>query len=151
MRGAFVFALLMVGCIDASSSGTFTDGPVVTVDACSNGRRDVGEADVDCGGDTCEPCASGHACENDADCLGEACVPTIYQINELTGRCWDDSFSGCALVDVATSINEDMCGSFQVAMCQWAANSGMQAYCFAPVAALMPWDANFLCCDPRFL
>ena len=41
---------------------------------CRNGKLDDGEADVDCGGSSCNPCVSGKQCRNQLEKLapGEA-------------------------------------------------------------------------------
>ena len=44
-----------------------------TVDYCSDGSKDHGETDVDCGG-PCAPCSAGYKCVNDSDCVsGDIC------------------------------------------------------------------------------
>jgi hypothetical protein len=39
---------------------------------CLNGKKDLDETDVDCGG-SCAPCALGQACKGDVDCESNAC------------------------------------------------------------------------------
>jgi hypothetical protein len=45
------------------------------VDMCHNGKRDILEADVDCGNKLsgCDPCAGGKKCLTGADCLSGSC------------------------------------------------------------------------------
>jgi hypothetical protein len=45
---------------------------------CENGLKDVGETDIDCGGQCGSTCPLGKGCLNDSDCLpGTACVPQM--------------------------------------------------------------------------
>jgi hypothetical protein len=46
---------------------------------CTNGVRDAGETDVDCGGSDCQPCATGQACANAGDCAIGACNANSHQ------------------------------------------------------------------------
>jgi len=46
------------------------DGDATCHDCLKNGP----ETDVDCGGDTCAPCADGKDCLNDGDCMSAKCV-----------------------------------------------------------------------------
>lgn len=41
---------------------------------CSDGVRNQKETDVDCGGGTCPPCATGKKCAIDADCSSKVCA-----------------------------------------------------------------------------
>ena len=41
--------------------------------SCTNGSKDVGESDTDCGGDRCPQCAVGKDCNNADDCESLAC------------------------------------------------------------------------------
>lgn len=41
---------------------------------CSDGRTNGHETDVDCGGGTCQPCATDAVCLLDGDCAGGQCV-----------------------------------------------------------------------------
>jgi hypothetical protein len=41
--------------------------------ACTNGKKDGDETDVDCGGPACAPCANGRACVLNRDCGSVAC------------------------------------------------------------------------------
>lgn len=43
--------------------------PEVAADPCSNGIKDAGESDVDCGGNCSTKCAPFKSCETDADCM----------------------------------------------------------------------------------
>ncbi len=51
-----------------------------TLVGCTNNVLDtsIGETDVDCGGDSCPPCALGSACSIDSDCFGGgSCVSSV--------------------------------------------------------------------------
>ena len=58
-----------------SSSGATTGsgGAGGATAHCSDGMRDDGETDVDCGGG-CPPCADGDGCETGADCSSKSCT-----------------------------------------------------------------------------
>ena len=45
--------------------------------ACGDGKRNGGEADVDCGGPCALLCAAGARCDEDADCLGGRCSGAV--------------------------------------------------------------------------
>ncbi|MBU0535847.1 MAG: hypothetical protein KKE20_02705 [Nanoarchaeota archaeon] len=47
--------------------------PEEQVESCLNNAKDVGETDVDCGGD-CSPCTTGKSCITDSDCTTENCA-----------------------------------------------------------------------------
>ncbi len=80
-------------------------------DSCSNGRLDIGEADVDCGGVCPDLCGAGDDCDSDSDCQsglecdngecsiveGPGCTSDAdcaqgQQCDETTGHCMG---SGC--------------------------------------------------------
>ena len=42
-------------------------------DHCLNDEKDDDETDVDCGGESCEPCVAGQACLVEDDCLSRIC------------------------------------------------------------------------------
>lgn len=52
---------------------TVTCLPVGEDPTCADCTQNGVETDVDCGGDTCLPCAVGQGCGNDADCLSAHC------------------------------------------------------------------------------
>jgi hypothetical protein len=58
---------------------------------CSDGVRNGGETDVDCGGGTCGACAPGAVCLVARDCSSGACT--------AAGRCADPCGAGQELVD----------------------------------------------------
>ncbi len=44
--------------------------------SCNDGRKNLAETDVDCGGNACAPCGSGKACVANADCKDLICTLT---------------------------------------------------------------------------
>lgn len=44
---------------------------------CDDAEKNQEEADVDCGGPNCDPCASGLACVMDSDCQSDSCVGNV--------------------------------------------------------------------------
>ncbi len=58
----------------SSTSSGSTDATTMAMDLCGNGLLDGDETDVDCGGDTCSPCALAQSCEIFSDCESQACV-----------------------------------------------------------------------------
>jgi hypothetical protein len=54
---------------DTSNGGA----PVTPVDACTNGKKDSGETDIDCGGTKCDPCTKGAVCKANRDCESQFC------------------------------------------------------------------------------
>jgi len=59
--------------------------PQIYPGACMNGEQDLGETDVDCGGDKCGQCNPGMACILHADC-------TTYKCNVL--KCYSTASAG---------------------------------------------------------
>lgn len=60
-----------VGGDDAGTPDTGGAPPVSAV--CSNGTQDLGETDVDCGGNGCPLCGEGKECGNDGHCISSRC------------------------------------------------------------------------------
>jgi hypothetical protein len=69
---------------------------------CSNGMKDPGETDTDCGGPSCNPCGDGLSCSVGSDCTSQVCktgkcqVPTCTDLvknGSETGK--DCGGSGC--------------------------------------------------------
>jgi hypothetical protein len=59
---------------------------------CSDGIKNEGETDVDCGGPNCPPCATGKACESGTDCVsgtcsGGICVCVLKTCADYPGQC----------------------------------------------------------------
>ena len=62
-----------VGCLsDADCAGQICKSSSCVPMGCSNGVKDNGETDVDCGG-PCDPCADGHHCVINNDCVNAIC------------------------------------------------------------------------------
>ncbi len=59
-------------CDNRCASGVCAGG-VCAAPSCTDGVRNGGERDVDCGG-TCPRCALGRACVGDSDCAAGACL-----------------------------------------------------------------------------
>jgi uncharacterized protein (TIGR03382 family) len=49
-------------------------GTPVPEDPCGDGMMGENETDVDCGGESCSPCADGKKCKIDDDCAGKSCT-----------------------------------------------------------------------------
>ncbi len=49
----------------------------IGIDKCDNNRLDLGETDVDCGGDKCPKCDDGQDCERNSDCDSGRCENEI--------------------------------------------------------------------------
>ncbi len=67
-HGSCALLLLAFSCGDSGGSGPSAD-PAAGDDEVRNGT----ETDVDCGGDSCTPCARGGLCDADDDCQTGAC------------------------------------------------------------------------------
>lgn len=114
---------------------------------CENATRDIyDETDVDCGG-TCSPCQVGASCISDADCASGRCIPSEVHSEGTSGRCWDDTYSGCSLVDYEPEIVQAVCASRVLVVCQLALNSEMKKHCSRPSPPTSEWNTNFMCCD----
>src|SRR5690606_1538435 len=66
---------------DGGGGGDGADGRVETggLPLCADGVRNLDETDADCGGTTCEPCASGDACAIDDDCVSDTCTDRVCE------------------------------------------------------------------------
>jgi hypothetical protein len=77
-----------VPCLESTNKGCEADQLCYALDgklqclACSNGKRDGDETDVDCGGSCsrcgpgpCKPCGLGGACSSGVDCKNHICGP----------------------------------------------------------------------------
>ena len=59
-------------CVEAGADvdpGTPCEAP----QGCADGIHNLDEADVDCGGPSCQPCESGQSCFEDGDCGNGSC------------------------------------------------------------------------------
>lgn len=84
------------GGVDGSGgSGTGgVDGTGAVSASCSNGKKNDGETDIDCGG-TCAPCDEGLFCRNAADCKSNVCdiKSTTIGVCQLSS-CYDGVKNG---------------------------------------------------------
>ncbi len=63
---------------DTSSSST-GDSSSSTGDpqGCEDGEQNGDETDIDCGGETCQPCADGQVCQSNPDCITQNCIDQV--------------------------------------------------------------------------
>lgn len=64
---------LLAGLLFFAACGGGTSTSPVEPPSCEDGVRNGSETDVDCGGDTCAPCARGMSCEEASDCATGEC------------------------------------------------------------------------------
>ncbi|MFA6887921.1 MAG: thrombospondin type 3 repeat-containing protein [Candidatus Woesearchaeota archaeon] len=64
-----IMILLLAFVLVLSSCGTLT----YTGEFCTDGMKDRDETEIDCGGQYCNGCLEGMACENNDDCESELC------------------------------------------------------------------------------
>lgn len=76
--------LIDADCASGACVSLFCGPPHVGCDpvdpdnpSCNDCALDLGETDVDCGGDACGPCDDGAACLIDADCAVSPCIGAI--------------------------------------------------------------------------
>lgn len=88
LRGVLVLAVVAFGGSASCSSPSFEipegngdggTGGITRSQLCSNGERDGGETDVDCGG-VCQPCDNGSDCEVNDDCKSGTCYEQTCQL-----------------------------------------------------------------------
>lgn len=90
---------------------------------CSDGLKNGGETDTDCGGPTCPPCPDGDACLVDADCVSASCDNNVCgQPVPLCAQQPPDAQTGqrCPLFMPCAQSSE--CGIF-VGCQQWFCNN----------------------------
>jgi hypothetical protein len=77
---------------EAPAGGEGGEGAVIQLDPnhCANRRVDADEADTDCGGKDCEPCAVGSSCKLGRDCENGECHGGVCQ----AASCMDDLANG---------------------------------------------------------
>ena len=68
-----------------SPGGGAVDGNTGGGVDCQDGVQNQDETDVDCGGNTCAPCANGSNCNVDGDCANNICTPA-----KTCGDCRED-------------------------------------------------------------
>ncbi|SRR6266540_478206 len=78
--------------------------------ACRNGNKDVGETDVDCGGNSCGPCDIGQGCAAQQDCAKGTC-----ELTTGTGKCTAAVF--CSNTRRDSSETDVDCGGDSCAPC----------------------------------
>ncbi len=61
-------------CMNLCEVERCVDGRCTPPPPCENGSKDGTETDVDCGGDTCHPCAGGSVCIKNEDCFDKRCT-----------------------------------------------------------------------------
>ena len=61
------------------------------IPTCTDGSRNGTETDIDCGGPSCPPCATGRACTMAGDCLTDDCLCGVCA---LVGGCADGLMDG---------------------------------------------------------
>ncbi len=75
-------------------------------ESCIDGRQNQDETDVDCGGETCDPCANGLGCERYTDCVSGFCDNGVCRDGD--DQCPDDPDKtepgqcGCGVADTDT-------------------------------------------------
>lgn len=88
--------------------------------SCSDGAKNGGETDIDCGGSSCSACAPGKTCFGKGDCNGGACLNNYCQKVDCTiplacddaSTCTNDSCEpgGCSYVAVSGACSDgDAC------------------------------------------
>jgi len=64
---------------------------------CTNGKKDGGETDIDCGGSACPSCSNGMACSTNKDCTSGYCNPETAKCEtapEIEAQCDDNMTNG---------------------------------------------------------
>ncbi|HMV69780.1 MAG TPA: lectin-like protein, partial [Myxococcota bacterium] len=61
------------------NDGYLIEYDTIAAPSCSDGVRNGGETDVDCGGDTCGQCERGQTCAETADCDATVCVEHVCE------------------------------------------------------------------------
>lgn len=96
--GAFCGARCHTGwmCVQGPDclSGVCAKGRCVPGPSCSNGVRDAGESDVDCGGE-CDGCAAGRACVDRSDCADLVCRGGVCDTCGDGFTDGDETFTDC--------------------------------------------------------
>jgi hypothetical protein len=62
----------------ATPGDVCSEGTCVPI-SCTDGLKDDGETDIDCGGTACLPCGSLKACVKPTDCFSEVCTASVCQ------------------------------------------------------------------------
>jgi hypothetical protein len=64
-------------CVDGDDCQSDYCFDEVCTDHCDSEAQEADETDVDCGGDTCDPCADNLGCGDDDDCQSGKCANTV--------------------------------------------------------------------------
>jgi hypothetical protein len=72
-------------------------GLACDADVCANGRLDVGEADIDCGG-SCRPCPLSRRCVRGEDCQSGRCAGNVCAGADRDGDGVADAVDNCPTV-----------------------------------------------------
>jgi hypothetical protein len=77
---------------DCGTSQVCQDGVCPSIATCSDGVKNGGETDVDCGGPGgCPHCANGKSCRVNGDCASNHCCKEAYQTEGVCKACCADS------------------------------------------------------------
>lgn len=130
-----VLALLAPACFDPDPTpldGTDTDEPTTgsdttaddtAGDACVDGVMNGEETDVDCGGSTCDACATGQGCEVASDCASMTCD---------AGTCVDPSCDDGVMNGAETDVD---CGGAACSPCGDGQGCGQASDCASGVCS----------------
>lgn len=99
---------------------------------CTDGTQNGAETDVDCGGDTCDPCAVGEMCSAGSDCASGMCDTTCQPI---PGTC-DDGMLNQDESDV--DCGGDTCGACGIGLDCGDAMDCSSGYCDGGGACATP-------------
>lgn len=94
---AAIMATTSACSLTTSTEGLSEPGAATTFPAaCSDGKKDGAETDVDCGGGACASCAIGKECDEGADCATGLCK---------SSRCWSATCSNGARDGTETDVD----------------------------------------------
>jgi hypothetical protein len=65
-------------CAGVPDGGGTSDVGTCKAATCTDGVKNEGETDIDCGGTKCAPCAAGKACVAHTDCVSDGCDYTNH-------------------------------------------------------------------------
>ena len=102
-----------------TTGGTGGSGGVVPDPTCTDGVKNGGESDVDCGGAVCDRCADDKGCSNGGDCeskvctggtcIAPSCTDSVENGGETDQDCGGGSCPGCG-VDKGCVVDGDCAG-----------------------------------------
>ena len=70
--------------------------PPVQAASCSDGVKNNGESDIDCGGASCAKCGTGKSCTVASDCQSGVCTGSVCQVTGTVYMRWH--VASCATV-----------------------------------------------------